>query len=94
MLEQHVVFESHSAKTSKDAIAHEVVRVGSEAVNDIVVVPDVDHWDLAVGHTEQALREPHSVAVEVELFQLFLHLFAKVGSVLTFRVLDLKPVAE
>ena len=52
MLEQHVVFESHGTKASEDTIAHEVVRIGSETINNIVVVPDIHHWNLAVGHTE------------------------------------------
>lgn len=43
-------------------------------INDVVIIPDIDHRYLGIGHAKQALGEPHRVSVEVELFQLILQL--------------------
>lgn len=35
MLEQHVILECYSAEAAKDWSTHEVMRIGTEAINDV-----------------------------------------------------------
>jgi hypothetical protein len=59
-----------------------------------VVIPNVDHRNLGSGHTKEALREPHGVAIEIELLQLVLELQREASLVLLKRVLALRPLFE
>ena len=55
-------------------------------VNDVMVIPDIDHWNLRIRHAKQTLREPHRISIEVELLQLILQLLRKGCAMLLQRV--------
>lgn len=42
VLEEHVEFMRASTDPAEDIALHEIVHIGPEAINDIMVVPDVD----------------------------------------------------
>ena len=63
-------------------------------IDNVVVVPNVDHGYLRVCHAEQTLREPHRVPIKIELLQLVLQLFGERCVVLVMRVLAFSPLSE
>lgn len=94
VLEQHVVLEGDVSQAREDGRGHEVVRVRAEAVDDVVVVVHVDHGDLRVGHAEEALGEPHAVALQIKGLELVLQLRREGRVVLVYRVADGQPLPE
>jgi len=59
-----------------------------------VVVIHVDHGDLRIRQSEEALREPHTISLEVKLLHLFLHLGRKRRIVLVVRVANVQPLVK
>ena len=59
-----------------------------------MIVPDIDHGDLRIGHSEQSLRKPHGVPLKIKCLEFIAHLLAEWGSVLVSRVLKLEPFLE
>jgi hypothetical protein len=67
-LKEHVVLEGHSAYAAENRRLHEVMRIRPETltqlatrhpksmgvtyIDDVVIVPDIYHRDLGVGHPE------------------------------------------
>ena len=82
VLEQHVVLVRNTSDTAEDGAAHEVVSVRAEAINNVMVIPDVQLRDLAVGVREGSHAVPLDVVVKVEHVALVAHVLAK-GEVAT-----------
>src|SRR6186713_2876522 len=59
-----------------------------------MIVPDIYHRDLGIGHSKQSLRKPHRVTFQVECLKLFLHFLCKFYLMLLNRVLKLEPFLE
>lgn len=94
MLEQHIVFESDGTESCEYWTCHGVMGIGTEAINDVVIIPDVDHWDLRVRHTKESLREPHGIPVQVPGLELVMHLRRKLMSPFVVRILHFSPFAK
>jgi hypothetical protein len=77
VLKEEVVFVRNTANSPEYSALHEVIGVRAEAVNDVMVVPDVDLWNLAVRSREGALAIPPDVVVEVVLVAVIAHLLAE-----------------
>ena len=59
-----------------------------------MIIPDVDHRNLGIGHAEQALGKPHSISIKVETLQFFLHLGSEGSMVLLGGNFELRPLAK
>lgn len=59
-----------------------------------MVIPDVDHWDLGIGHAEKTLRKPHRVPIQIELLQFVLHFLRERSVMLIQWVSVLGPLSE
>lgn len=94
MLEQHIVFESNGAKSCEYRACHCVMRVGAEPINDVVIIPNINHRDLRVRHAKESLREPHGIPIQVPSFELIVHLRRELMSPLMMRILHLGPFAK
>lgn len=94
VLEEHVVFIRDIPQACKDGAFVEVRGVGTEAVDNVVVVPQVDHGDLGDGVTKETLAEPEGVALEVELLEFFGHGTGEGCVVLGYGVLCGEPGGE
>lgn len=77
VLKEEVVFVRDTTDSSEDGALHEVVGVGAESVDDVVIVPDVHLSNLAVGSRERLLAIPPDVVVEVVLVAVGAHLLAE-----------------
>ena len=60
-----IALVSHSANSAKDSTAHKVISVGAETINDIMVIPDVQLSDAAIGTLERLLAIPANVIIEI-----------------------------
>lgn len=63
-LEEEKVKVTTSSDVVEDGCTHKVVRVGTEAVDEVVVVEHVDHGDLCDGLSKGSTAEPLAVVVE------------------------------
>ena len=63
-LEEEKVKVATSSDVVEDGCTHKVVRVGTEAVDEVVVVEHVDHGDLCDGLSKGSTAEPLAVVVE------------------------------
>lgn len=57
----------NTANAAKDGAAHEVICVASKPINDVVVVPDIQLRDLAIGVRERLGTIPSNIVVEIVL---------------------------
>ena len=94
MLEEHVVLPRRRPDAPKDVALHELVDVGAEAVDDIVVVPDVELGDLAVGHGEGAGRVPADVVLEVVIVAVLAQLLGEGVLAPLLGARDVGPLAQ
>lgn len=63
MLEQAVVFEGNAADTTEDSALHEMFGIAPEAINDIMVIEDIQLWYLGVCCSKSSGRIPFDVVV-------------------------------
>ena len=77
MLEQEVVLVCNSTDSSENSAVHEVVGIRAETIDDVVIIPDVDLGNLAVGSRKWLVAIPLHVVVEVVLVALIAHLLVK-----------------
>ena len=94
VLEEAVVLEGDAADAAEDGAAHEVVGVGAEAVDDVVVVPDVDLGDAAVGLLEGLGGVPADVVGVVVLVAALAHGVVKVVGATLVGVGDAGPLLQ
>lgn len=80
----------HASDTAEHRSLHEVVRVRPKTIDDVVVIPDVELWDLAIGAGKRLGAVPLDVIVVVVLVALRAHclikrIFAPLASAVDFR---------
>src|SRR4051812_39259356 len=64
----------NSANTPEHSAVHEVVGVGAEAIDDVVVIPDIDLGNLAVGSRKGLVAIPPDIVVVIVLVAFIAHL--------------------
>jgi len=94
MLEETVIFETNTTNASEDRAFHEVVCVGAEAINDVVVVPYVDLGDCGVPACERFSAVPSDIVLEVVLVALSPYLVAKGKCLSLVRIANRSPGLE
>ena len=94
VLKEEVVLMRHPSNSAEDGALHEVVGVAAEAVDDVVVVPDVELRDLSVGHAEGVGVVPAHVVVEVVLIASRPHVFVEGELAALARVRNGRPWLE
>ena len=110
VLEQHVVLVSSAANAPEDVALHELVDVGTEAIDDlrgqyfpyprgkrgtyIVVVPDVQLGNLAVGIRKRLGRVPADVVLQVVVVALLTEGLRERMVLPLLGVADVGPVVE
>ena len=91
MLEQAVILECHSTNSSKDGTLHEMIRVRAEAIDNVVVIPDIDLRDLPVRSFERFVAVPTNVIGIVVPITLSSHFSIEIMVAPFMRVRDFRP---
>lgn len=73
VLEKEVVLVSNTTNPTKDGALHKVVCIAAEAVDNVMIVPDVQLRDLRVRRLEGLLAVPTGIVVEVVLIAFGTH---------------------
>lgn len=94
MLEQTVVLVRHASDAAEDRALHEVVGIGAEAVDDIVVVPDVDLGNPSAGTLEGFMSIPPHVVPVVVVIAVSSQLVVEIMRPSLVRVGDVGPLPE
>lgn len=48
MLEEDIIFVCSFAQIGEDVTLHEYTRIRPKSIYDIVIIVDIDHWDLGI----------------------------------------------
>src|SRR5204863_9951307 len=74
VLEQAVILEGNAPDAAKDGTLHEMIGIGTESVNDIMVVPDVDLGYLRVCTGKRLRPVPLYIVIEIIIIASCSHL--------------------
>ena len=91
VLKQAVILEGDAANASKNSTLHEVIRVASETVDDIMVIPDIDLRNLRIGSGEGLGAIPCNVVVEIESVACGAHFIIEWIFFPFLRIGDVRP---
>lgn len=94
VLEEAVVLESHATNTPEDRAAHKVVCVRTKAINNVVIVPDVDLGDLRIGRLEGFRVVPADIVGVVVVIAASSHFLVKVVRAALVRVRNRSPLIQ
>jgi hypothetical protein len=67
----------HTTNTTENCTAHEMVRIRAETINDIMVIPNIQLRNSAVGAFERLSSIPQDVVVEIVIVAPLAQVFAK-----------------
>ena len=80
--------------SARKVFSSDLVSIDLVTLTHTMIIPHVYHGNLRVGHSKQALREPHGIPVEIKAFQLLLHFDGELDFVLVMWIFYLKPFLE
>ena len=60
VLEEHIVLKSNRTKPSEYRAAIKMVGIGTESIDNIVIIPNIYHWDLCISYSKKTLGKPHA----------------------------------
>ena len=91
VLEEKVVLVGCASNATEDVALHELLDVGAEAVNNVVVIPKVELGDLAIHTSERLGVVPADVVGKVIVVALLSELFWEWILATLSWVVDLSP---